>query len=247
MTTWNPESYDRNARFVSELGSPVVELLAPQSGEHILDLGCGDGELTRKLQDLGCRVVGVDASPEMVAAAKAGGVDAVVTDGHELSFDDMFDAVFSNAALHWMKQPRAVVTGVWRSLKCPGRFVGEMGGSGNVAKLHAALRQGLADRGIDPDAVDPWYFPTVAEYREELEHAGFSVPYIELIDRLTPLPTGIGGWIESVAHTFLEVLDTTAHDDFVAEVENRVRPHLLDGNGVWHADYVRLRFMATKN
>ena len=121
-----------------------------------------------------------------------------------------------------------------------------MGGFGNVDKLRAALRQGIADRNIDPDIVDPWYFPTVPEYRQELEDVGFTVPYIELIDRLTPLPTGIGGWIESVAHPFLEILDASEHDDFVAEIEHRVRPYLLDENGVWHADYVRLRFMATK-
>ena len=243
---WNPQSYNRNARFVSELGQPVVELLQPQPGESILDLGCGDGALTKKFIQLGCTVVGVDASAEMIAAARQEGIDARVMDGHKLSFVSEFDAVFSNAALHWMQQPDLVIAGVWRALKQPGRFAGEMGGIGNVKKLHQAMCQAVARRGIAVETVDPWYFPSPSEYRQKLESVGFQVNHIELIDRLTPLPTGLQGWIESVAHPFLNVLEPDTRPEFIQEVEDRVRPFLQDENDVWSADYIRLRFLATK-
>lgn len=243
---WNPESYNRNARFVSELGLPVVELLQPRPGEHILDLGCGDGALTKKFLQFGCTVLGVDASTEMVAAAKQNDIDARNLDGHELRFVSEFDAVFSNAALHWMRQPDLVIAGVWRALKCPGRFAGELGGIGNVSRLHNALCEVISERGIASETVDPWYFPSPSEYQQKLESVGFQVKYIELIDRPTPLPTGLAGWIESVAHPFLQVLEPDTQQKFIEEVEDRVRPFLQDENGVWSADYVRLRFLATK-
>ena len=211
-----------------------------------MDLGCGDGALTKKLMQLGCTVIGVDASPEMVTEARREGIDARIMDGHQLSFDDEFDAVFSNAALHWMQQPDLVIAGVWRALKHPGRFAGEMGGIGNVKKLHQAMCQAIAGRGIAVDTVNPWYFPSPNEYQQKLESVGFQVKHIELIDRLTPLPTGLKGWIESVAHPFLKVLKPGTQQEFIEEVEDRVRPFLQDENGVWSADYVRLRFLAIK-
>ena len=138
---WNPEQYGKNARFVSDLGMPVVDLLSPQSGERILDLGCGDGALSLKLVELGCKVVGVDSSAEMIRAAHSLGLDAHVVDGQSLPYDNEFDAVFSNAALHWMKEPEKVIAGVWRALRPGGRFVGEFGGYGNAATIFtAALR-----------------------------------------------------------------------------------------------------------
>jgi trans-aconitate methyltransferase len=160
---WNAQQYSEQGRFVSDLGMPVVELLAPRRGERVLDLGCGDGVLTAKLVALGCNVVGVDGSASMIGAAKALGLDARVMDGHALSFDGEFDAVFSNAALHWMKQPDKVVDGVWRALKPGGRFVGEMGGEGNVATIVAALETALRARGIDPKAFNPWFYPAAEQ------------------------------------------------------------------------------------
>ncbi len=167
---WSPEQYSKNARFVSDLGMPVVELLAPRAGERILDLGCGDGTLTKKLVELGCQVVGVDASSNMIAAAQARGVDARVMDGLSLQFGPEFDAVFSNAALHWMKQLDVVMAGVWRALKPGGRFVGECGGDGNTATIVRALDRALLRRGIDPQAVNPWYFGTSQRLRSIATH-----------------------------------------------------------------------------
>src|SRR5262249_53616876 len=162
--TWDPERYARTARFVSELGAPVVELLAPVPGERILDLGCGDGALTETLVARGCRVVGVDASAAPGGAARRRGLDARVMDGQRLAFDGEFDAVFSNAALHWM-EPDRVIAGVWRALRPGGRFVGEFGGRGCVARIESALRAALARQGVDESRIRPWYFPGDDEYR----------------------------------------------------------------------------------
>ena len=244
--TWNAERYSENARFVSDLGMPVVELLAPVDGERILDLGCGDGVLTKKLADLGCTVVGVDASPEMVAASKALGLDARVMDGHALQFEGEFDAVFSNAALHWLRQPRKVIAGVWRALKPGGRFVGEFGGNGNVATIVNALEDVLRERGIDPKAFNPWYNPTVAEYRTLLQTQGLKVTSMDLFPRPTPLPGSIIGWLETFAQSFAAALSSSERSQFFEEVARRCMPKLCDATGDWHADYVRLRFSAAK-
>jgi trans-aconitate methyltransferase len=244
--TWNAQQYAEHARFVSDLGMPVVALLAPRRGENILDLGCGDGPLTKQLSDLGCNVVGVDASSEMVAAAKALGLDARIMDGHALQFDGEFDAVFSNAALHWMKQPESVIGGVWRALRAGGRFVGEFGGNGNVATIVAALKEALAMHGIDARAVNPWYNPTVEEYRNLLEAHGFGVNAIALFPRPTPLPGSVVGWLETFAQTFAAVLPLSDRPAFFQEVAELCRPNLCDSAGNWQADYMRLRFSATK-
>jgi trans-aconitate methyltransferase len=244
--TWDPRQYSEEARFVSSLGMPVVDLLAPRSGEHILDLGCGDGPLTQKLADLGCRVVGVDASPEMIAAARALGLDARVMDGHALEFDSEFDAVFSNAALHWMTEPDKVIAGVWRALKPGGRFVGECGGYGNVATIAKALEAALARRGIDATTVNPWHFATHDEYKRRLQQHGFVVSTSVLIARPTRLPGHVVGWLETFAKKFTAALPASQRSAFLEEVAASCRPALCDADGKWTADYVRLRFSAVK-
>jgi trans-aconitate methyltransferase len=244
--TWNSQQYSEHARFVSDLGMPVVALLAPLRGERILDLGCGDGPLTKQLSDLGCKVVGVDASAEMIRAAQALGLDARLMDGHTLQFDGEFDAVFSNAALHWMKQPEKVIAGVWRALKPGGRFVGEFGGKGNVATIVMALEGALSKRGIDATTVDPWYNPTAEEYRTILEAYGFTANSIALFPRSTPLPGSIVGWLETFAQPFAAALPPPDRSAFFREVAELCRPKLCDDAGNWRADYVRLRFSATK-
>jgi SAM-dependent methyltransferase len=244
--TWDPARYARNARFVSDLGAPLVELLAPRPGERVLDLGCGDGALTRKLVELGCAVVGVDASAPQVEAARALGLDARLCDGEALDFDGAFDAVFSNAALHWMRRPERAIDGVWRALVPGGRFVAEFGGAGCVAKIRAALGRALARRGLDAGALTPWYFPAEVEYRALLEARGFAVDSIALFPRPTPLPGDVVGWLETFAESFTRPLPPDERPGFLAEVRDALRPELCDAEGRWTADYVRLRFAARK-
>ncbi len=244
--TWDPQGYAKNARFVSDLGGPVVELLAPQAGERILDLGCGDGALTAKLAAMGCDIVGVDSSAQQIAAARALGLDARVVDCQNLAFDSEFDAVFSNAALHWMKRPDDVIAGVWRALKSGGRFVAEFGGFGCVEKIRTALIAALNRRGVDGRAADPWYFPGVEDYGARLRARGFDVKYIALIPRPTPLPGDITGWLATFALSFTAVLPEADRPAFIAEVKEVLRPQLCDTRGQWVADYMRLRFSATR-
>jgi trans-aconitate methyltransferase len=243
---WNSSRYAENARFVSDLGQPVLELLDPQPGERILDLGCGDGALTEKIVLRGAQVVGVDSSPDMIQAALDRGIDARLVDAYKLGFDSEFDAVFSNAALHWMKRsPGAVIRGTRRALKRHGRFAGEMGGHGNVAAITVALCATLENYGLkNARSFIPWYFPTCQEYREQLERAGFEVRYLELIPRPTPLPTGMRAWLETFAFPFLKALAEAKRSEFLDQVTERLRPALCDSHRQWSADYVRLRFLA---
>jgi len=246
MKDWDAQKYREHTGFVSELGLPVVELLGPGRGERILDVGCGDGVLTGKLAARGCEVTGIDASPDMVRAARERGVDARLTDAAVMDFDEEFDAVFSNAALHWMRPAEAVARNIHRALKPNGRFVAEFGGRGNIAHIRNALHESLRSRGIAPDKVDPWYFPSPGEYAELLQANGFELRSATHFERPTELPGGISDWLESVARPFLAAVPGPAQRDFLAEVEVRLAPTLLGEDGVWRADYVRLRIAAGK-
>lgn len=244
--TWNPAGYAHHAGFVPDLGTPLLALLAPAEGEHVLDLGCGDGALTERMVEMGCTVVGVDASAAMVEAARARGLEARIADGRDLPFEGEFDAVFSNAALHWMKPPQEVIRGVHQALKPGGRFVGEMGGFGNVAAVVTALVAVLERDGREGRWRIPWVFPTAERYRGWLEDAGFSVELITLAPRPTRLPTGVAGWLETFAGPFLHDLEPWARAAVIGEVEDLLAPTLRDDVGDWWADYVRLRFLARK-
>jgi trans-aconitate methyltransferase len=242
---WSARQYAETAHFVPELGAPVLELLAPSAGERILDLGCGDGVLTEKIVAAGASVVAVDAAPDMVAAARARGIDARIVCGQDLTFDHEFDAVFSNAALHWMRPPEAVLGGVRRALKLRGRFVGEMGGHSNTAAIVVALSAVLGRRGLDAHQLSPWYFPSAAAYRKKLEDAGFSVEEIRIVPRPTALRTSIEPWLDTFAQSFFGALPEPDRSSARAEVADLLRPVLMDETGTWVADYVRLRFQAT--
>ena len=246
--TWNPARYAANAGFVPALGQPVLDLLKPQPGERILDLGCGDGVLTEKIAALGGDVVGVDSSQNMVAAAQERGLNARIMDATTLTFENEFDAVFSNAVLHWIKNdPDAAIASAYRALRRPGRFVGELGGHGCVAAVQLALIVALEKRGVrNAEAVSPWYFPTVDDYTVRLERAGFKAESVQLIPRPTPLPTGMRGWLETFANPFCAVLPEKDRADFLNEATNMLRPVLCDEQGRWTADYMRLRFVARK-
>ncbi|MDZ7670346.1 MAG: methyltransferase domain-containing protein [Gammaproteobacteria bacterium] len=212
--TWNAEAYDRNARFVSDLGMPVVELLDPP--------------------------------PDLVDAARKSGLNVSLTDAAQMDFHAEFDAVFSNAVLHWIKDADRVIEKVSAALKPGGRFVAECGGHKNIETIHDALVSELDTRGYDGGAASPWYFPTAQEYEERLTRAGFRVDYIEVIPRPTRLPGDILGFLETFAGTFAAVLPVAERQAYLEDVRNRVRPALCAEDGTWTADYTRLRFKACK-
>ena len=243
---WSAERYAETAHFVPALGAPVLKLLAPLPGERILDLGCGDGVLTEKIIAAGARVVAVDAAPDMIAAARARGIDARVMDGQKLAFTGEFDAVFSNAALHWMRDQEAVLAGVHRALKPRGRFVAEMGGHNNTAAIIVALSAVLGRRGLDAHRLSPWYFPSADAYRRKLEDAGFTVEEIAIVPRPTILPTGVEAWLDTFAEDFLGAVPEPDRLRARFEVADLLRPVLMDETGTWIADYVRLRFRAIR-
>lgn len=243
--TWTAGSYDTHARFVSDLAGGVVEWLAPQPGERILDLGCGDGVLTAELKVAGADVTGADSSEDFVAASVAKGLDVRLMDGQRLTFVSEFDAVFSNAALHWMTDADAVVKGVARALKPGGRFVAEFGGHGNVAAIATAMRAVAVARGGDLALAHPWYFPAPDVYRTLLQSNGFQVKRIALIPRPVVLKTGIEGWLMLFRKPFFQQFETES-EKALAETVELLRPALCDGRGNWTADYVRLRVEAVK-
>jgi trans-aconitate methyltransferase len=243
---WSAERYAATAHFVPAFGAPVVELLDPQPAERILDLGCGDGVLTEKIARLGATVVAVDAAPDMVEAAKARGLDARVIPGQSLAFEGEFDAVFSNAALHWMRPQEAVLDGVRRALKPGGRFVAEMGGHNNTAAILTGMRAVLARRGIEALNLSPWYFPSAAAYQKKLEAAGFSVEEIAIIPRPTPIEAGLAPWLDAFAEDFLNPLPADDRATAKQEICDLLQPILRDETGLWIVDYVRLRFRARR-
>jgi SAM-dependent methyltransferase len=246
-TAWDPALYAANAAFVPALGAAVLDLLAPQAGERVLDLGCGDGVLTQKLVEAGCNVLGVDADAAMVAAAKAKGVDARLGDARALAFDHEFDAVFTNAALHWVGRPDVVTAGVKRALKPGGRYVGEFGGHANIAAIRTALIAVLARHGFPAAGAETSYYPTAQAFRAVLERAGFVVETCQIIPRPTPLPeTGMAGWLATFRAGFLDAAGVPAsqQDQIIAETVALLVPSLQAADGQWIADYVRIRFSA---
>lgn len=243
MNTWSSKGYLQHAGYVPALGTAVLQLLDPQPGERILDLGCGEGSLTGQIVAGGATVVGADASPDMVAAARARGLDARLLNAEALPFHREFDAVFSNAALHWVRNHDAMLDGVHRALKPGGRFVAECGGHGNVAAIQIAVRAVLARRGIEDRNIR--YYPSDTEYAARLIEHGFHVRQIDLIPRPTPLPTGMRGWLETFERATIDSLAGDTRESFLNDVEGLLRSEVCDASGHWTAHYVRLRFAAT--
>lgn len=244
--SWHADRYSEHAAFVADLGSPLIALLAPLPGERILDLGCGDGTLMKKLAQCGASVLGIDSSPSMVAAAREKGLNAVLANGEHLTFCEEFDAAFSNAALHWMTDPQATVKGVHAALKPHGRFVGEFGGYGNIQCLIDAMGDTFAKHPEFGEFSVPWYFPTDGEYADILAANGFRVNSIDLIPRPTPLKSGVRQWLQVFANYLIARMDSDRAEDFLTSVEDRVKPSLFSESQGWVADYVRLRFSASK-
>ena len=244
--TWDPQTYGKNGAFVPGLAGGVLDWLAAQSDERILDLGCGDGQLTERLAALGAKVRGVDASAQMVAAARARGVVADEANAEALPFANAeFDAVFSNAVLHWVRDQDAMLREVHRVLRPGGRFVAEMGGHGNVAAIYVAFMAVLTRHGYGNLENGVNYYPTPHAYTRRLEQAGFRVERMELIPRPTLLQAGgMAGWLNTFRRGVLERLPADLREPIVEETTALLAPALCDEEGNWTADYVRLRFIA---
>ncbi|MDB5309038.1 MAG: Methyltransferase type 11 [Gemmataceae bacterium] len=246
---WDARLYDDRHGFVWQHGAALIGLLAPKRGDNVLDLGCGTGHLTARIAAAASTVLGIDSSPEMIAAARTAhpGLRFEVADARALAFTGEFDAVFSNAVLHWIGDADAVVRGVARALKRGGRFVAEFGGDGNVRAITTALRAGLEAVGRKP-VESPWYFPTIAEYAEVLGRGGLEVRVVVLFDRPTPLEGGENGlrdWVRMFGGHFLAQLPDERRDEYLAWVEDALRPVLFRDGG-WVADYRRLRVVAVR-
>ena len=240
---WDSSLYDARHSFVWKKSADLIGFLDPHPGERILDLGCGTGHLTAEIAGRGAHVVGLDASPSMIAQARQNfpKVKFMLADARDAAFDQPFDAVFSNAALHWMKGAPAVIAAVARALKPGGRFVFEMGALGNIATILEALREVL------PAAESPWFFPSAAEYATLLEAQGFEIRLIETFERIHALEhpeKGMREWLEMFCGTWFDGLPAPDRPKLVAEIEALLRPGLYY-DGCWHADYRRLRAIAS--
>jgi len=244
--TWDPHQYEQHGAFVHELAGGVLDWLAPEAGERILDLGCGDGQLSKRIVAAGASVVGLDSSPQMAAAAQSLGIDAIVGDAEAIPFvSHSVDAVFSNAALHWVRNHDAMLSGVKLVLRPGGRFVAEFGGFGNIAAIRVAMRAAIERFGFDGSKDDVNYYPTPPIYTRRLEQHGFTVDRMALIPRPTPLPaSGMSGWIRTFRRGVLGSLPEGVRDKIVEEAVRLLAPALKDEEGNWIADYVRLRFIA---
>jgi len=237
---WNAADYARVGSFVAELGGAALDLLDPQPGERILDVGCGEGTLTKKIIERGATVLGVDNSAEMIAAAQAKGVDAVLMAAEDIPFSAEFDAAFSNATLHWVLEKEQAARGIFRALKSGGRFAGEMGGEGNLTKLREALDEELIIRGYGPPVDASNWYASPDEFARVYEAAGFRQVDARLIERPTPIEHGVAAWITTFRKGWLDRARVPEPEraDIGAAVADRVGTNI--------ADYVRLRFIMRK-
>jgi len=237
---WDAAEYARVGGFVAELGQAALDLLDPHAGERILDVGCGDGTLTKKIVERGATVLGIDNSPEMIAAAREKGIDAVRMDVADMTFRSEFDAVFSNATLHWVLETEQAARAIFRALKAGGRFAGELGGEGNIARLREALDTELVIRGYLPPTESSNWYPSPEEFAAVYEAAGFDHIDARLIERPTPLDHGIGEWVTTFRKGWLDRAGVPEQER--VEIASAVADRF--GSNV--ADYVRLRFIMRK-
>ena len=237
---WDAADYARVGAFVPALGAAALDLLDPQPGEHILDVGCGDGTLTMQIRERGAEVVGIDNSESMIAAARARGLDARLMDAADLKFSEAFDAAFSNATLHWILAKNRAARAIWFALKPGGRFAGEMGGEGNLARLREVLDEVLVVRGYGPPTFAANWYPTVEEFVEVYETSGFRDIDARLVDRPTPLEHGVAPWVLTFRAGWLDRAGVPPDE------RQSIADQVADRIGTNIADYVRLRFIMRK-
>ncbi len=242
---WNPNSYNKHTAFVSELALPVVDLLDPKAGEKILDAGCGEGTLAVEIARYGAKVIGVDMSAQMIKLSQAKGIESYVGSVTDLPYEEVFDAVFSNAMLHWVKDARVAVQNIALSLKSAGRFVCEFGGEGNAYHLVSAMKEVFAKHPEFGTFDNPWYFPSVSEYTKLLESEGFSVEYIEIIPRPTPMDD-IANWLDIFANGVTKHLSAEQFETFKEECREILKETIYSQKEGWMLDYKRLRVKAIK-
>ena len=247
---WNANLYDQKHSFVSKYGNNLIELLDPKQSEKILDLGCGTGDLTKKLADLGVSVVGIDYSNNMVMEArkKYPQISFEVRDVTALGYNDEFDAVFSNATLHWVKQSKQALKWIYQSLKKGGRFVAEFGGKGNVQSIAGEIIHQLKESGLNVKTEQfPWYYPSIGEYSTLMEEVGFRVVFAQHFDRPTSLDgeNGLKNWMEMFGSHLLENLNEEKKDTIITKVEKNLKP-ILYKEGHWIAYYKRIRVIGVK-
>lgn len=251
MNVWNADLYDDKLSFVSSFGKGVVELLQPQKGEKILDLGCGTGDLSYEISKSGAIVTGYDFSEDMIEKArkKYPQIPFIVENGETFRTNEKYHAVFSNAALHWMKQAAHVVESVGLTLHPGGRFVAEFGGQGNVQTVIRGITEVLSQEyGMNVTDRNPWYFPSIGEYSAILEQSGFKVSYAHHFDRPTPLTDGEKGlnhWLDSFADDFFPEFTKGEKSIIYGKIKNKIQSDLYK-DGIWVADYQRIRIIAIK-
>lgn len=247
---WNTSLYEGKHNFVWQNAENLLELLSPQPGDRILDLGCGTGQLTEKIALAGCEVLGIDRAAAMIEKARQNysELEFAVADARDFQVDGLFDAVFSNAVLHWIPEADAVIDRVYTALKPGGRFVAEFGGKGDIKAIATALNDVLNTFGYASlEAIGWWYFPSIGEYATRLERQGFDVTYAVLFDRPTPLENdaGMANWIRMFGSRFLEGLSDRQQTEVIQAIEDRLKPTLYR-DGKWWADYRRIRVVARK-
>ncbi|HEY9710411.1 MAG TPA: class I SAM-dependent methyltransferase [Oculatellaceae cyanobacterium] len=248
---WASALYESKHSFVWQYGAECLELLSPQPNERILDLGCGTGHLTQEITKQGAIAIGIDKAPTMIEQARKNypNLHFEVADATNFHFEEPFDAVFSNATLHWIKEPERVISCIWKALKPGGRFVAEFGGKGNIKAIATAINNTLEAAGypVKPE-LNPWYFPSIGEYTILLEKHGFSVTYATLFERPTALEDGEKGlqnWIEMFANSFVKAIPANKRSSLIQTIENQLRPELYRDE-TWFADYKRIRVVARK-
>lgn len=250
MTKWNANLYDAKHQFVSKYGEGLISFLQPKQGESVLDVGCGTGDLANQIAIQGATVIGVDAASTMIEQAKEKypHIEFNVKNVKNLGYDNQFDAIFSNATLHWVKEPDEAIASMFQALKHGGRLVAEMGGHGNIQSIAKATEKAMNDLGLEYKAEKfPWFFPTVAEYTKLLDAQGFTVQYMELYNRPTELDgeDGVRNWLKMFSNSLFEDLTEEQKEQVYEAAENQLRKQIYQ-DGKWIADYCRLRFVAYK-